>query len=121
MRTILDINQLNLPNIYKETLMCMITKAQEFPIVKDIILFGSCARQNVDHYSDIDLALIVSEPISPEDEWNIDYSIRNWDANLACDVIFLPENAFEQEISGDTIIRPILKEGVRLSGLLHQC
>ena len=118
MITIVDINQLSLPELYKETLASMISRLQEYPVVKDIILFGSCARQDVSQNSDIDLALVISEPISPEEEWNIDYSIRNWDINIPCDVIFLPEDAFKQEIRGETIIRPILREGVRLSGLL---
>lgn len=118
MISIVDLNQLSLPGLYKETLASMISKLKDYPVVKDVILFGSCARQDVSHKSDIDLALVVSEPITPEEEWNIDYSIRNWNVNIPCDVIFLPEDAFKQEIQGETIIRPILREGVRLSGLL---
>ena len=117
MTAILDINQLSLPEKYKETISFMLSKLQAFPVVKDAILFGSCARQGVSKFSDIDLAIVVSEPISPEEEWNIDNSIRNWDANLPCDIIFIPADAFEHEIKGETIIRPILREGVRLSGL----
>jgi len=117
--TITDINQLSLPELHKETIMIMIERLRDFPIVKDIILFGSCARQSVSEYSDIDVALVVTEALHPEDEWRIDYSIRNWNANIACDVIFLPEEVFEREVKGDTIIRPILHEGVRLSGLLR--
>ena len=120
LKTITDLDQLSLPELYKETIVFMVSKLQEFPVVKDVILFGSCVRQQVSQYSDIDLALVVSEPISPEEEWDIDYSIRNWDANLPCDVIFIPVSAFEQEIKGETIIRPILREGVSLNGLLHQ-
>jgi len=56
--------------------------------------------------------------LSPEEEWNIDNSIRNWDVNLPYDVIFIPEKIFEQEIKGETVIRPILREGIRLSGLI---
>ncbi len=118
--TIMDINQLSLPEPYKETLEYMVSKIRDFPIIKDIILFGSCARQNLSRHSDIDLALVVSEAISPEEEWHIDYSIRNWNVGLPCDVIFIPERAFDQEIEGETVIRPILREGVRLSGLLHE-
>ena len=97
----------------------MLNKLQDFPVVKDVILFGSCAREKVIPGSDIDLALIISEPITPQQEWNIDYSIRNWDTMLPCDVIFLHEHLFTEEILGETIIRPILQEGVRLSGLLY--
>jgi len=89
-------------------------------IIKSIILFGSCARQSPSPKSDIDLAIITSEPISPEDEWDIDFNIRDWDTNLPCDIIFLPEQALGQSPVGDTIIRPILREGVQLDGLLHQ-
>ena len=108
-----------MPELYKDTLVFMLTKLQEFPVVKDIILFGSCARQDVSRYSDIDLALVVEEPISPDEEGKIDWAIRKWDSNLPCDVIFIPKYAFNNEIKGETVIRPILREGVRLSGLLH--
>ncbi len=120
MTTINDINQLSLPDLYKETLAFMVSKLQDFPIVKDVILFGSCARQDISKYSDIDLALVVDEPISFEEEGEIDWAIRKWESNLPCDIIFIPEYAFSQEIKGETVIRPILREGVRLSGLLHQ-
>ena len=120
MTEIHDIEELNLPEMHKETILLMVSKIQSFPVVKSIILFGSCARQSASARSDIDLALVVPEPISPEEEWSIDCSIRNWESNIACDVIFLPESAFGQGIEGNTIIRPILKEGVRLDGLLHQ-
>ena len=119
MKTIFDINQLSLPDQYKEALLFMISKLREFPVVNDVILFGSCARQGVSRYSDIDLALVVSEVLSPEAEWKIDNSIRYWDLNLPCDVIFIPKEVFDQEIKGETIIRPILREGIRLSGLLR--
>ena len=120
MTTITDIDQLSLPEIYNETILHMVSKIREFPVVKGVILFGSCARQNVSEYSDIDLALVVPEPLSIEEEWNIDSLIRNWDTNLACDVIFVPENVFDKEIKGDTVIRAIVNEGVRLDGLLYQ-
>jgi predicted nucleotidyltransferase len=118
--SIIDINNLSLPELHKETLMHMVSKLQDFPIVEDIILFGSCAKQDASQRSDIDIAVVVSEPISPEEEWNIDNYIRYWDANLPCDVIFIPASALEQAIEGETVIRPILREGVRLGELLHQ-
>ena len=119
MTTVTHINQLSLPETYKDVLTHMLTKLQDYPIVKDIILFGSCARQEAATHSDIDLAIVVSNPISPKEEWDIDNGIRNWDTNIACDIIFIPEAAFEREPTGDTVIRPILQEGVRISGLLY--
>jgi len=115
-----DIDQLSLPDLYKKTIMYMVIKLHDFPTVKDIILFGGCARQDISNFSDIDLAVIVSESLSHAEEWHIDNSIRNWDVNIACDVIFLPETAFKRKIKGETIIRPILREGVSLNGLLRQ-
>ena len=120
MITITDINQLSLPALYKETIVFMVNRLRSFPIIKDIILFGGCARQDISLNSDIDLALVISESISPEEEWNIDNSIRDWNANIACDVIFLPEGALKEGFRGETIVRPIIREGVRLSGLLYQ-
>ena len=119
MKTVDDINQLSLPEPYKETILYMVSKLGDFPVVKDIILFGGCARQNVSQSSDIDLALVVSEPISPDEEWDIDYSIRKWDTNLPCDIIFIPSDTFKRDIRGENIIRPILREGVSLNGLLR--
>ena len=119
MTTVTHINQLSLPETYKETLTHMLAKLRDYPIVRDIILFGSCARQDASIRSDIDLAIVVSKPISPKEEWDIDNNIRNWEADIACDIIFIPEAAFEREPIGNTVIRPILQEGVRLGGLLH--
>ena len=68
MKTIENINQLMLPDIYRKTLIHMLHKLQDFPLVKDVILFGSCAREKVTLGSDIDLALIISEPITPEQD-----------------------------------------------------
>jgi hypothetical protein len=81
---------------------------------------NGCARQDITYHSDIDLALVVSKPISLEDEWLIDNSIRNWETNLPCDIIFIQEEAFQHEINGETVIRPILREGIRLNELLYQ-
>ena len=118
MKKINDIDQLSLPALYKSTISFMVNKLREFPIVKDIILFGGCARQNISACSDIDLVLVVAEPLSMEDEWSIDYSIRKWEVNLPCDIIFITSDALNQEIKGETIIRPILREGILLNGLL---
>lgn len=120
MTVITDIKQLSLPEQYKHTLSFIISRLHKFPVVRDAILFGSCARQDATRHSDIDLALVVDKPLSPEEEWDIDNSIRDWDTNLPCDIIFIPAEAFEQEVKGESIIRPILREGVQLSGLLHQ-
>jgi len=115
MKTIENVHQLTLPDIYKVTLAHMVQKLEEFPVVKSVILFGSCARGETSEGSDIDLALVVSEPITPEQEWHIDFSIRNWDTMLPCDVIFLPEAALHGNVSGETVVRPILQEGVVLA------
>ena len=119
MTEITHINQLSLPEAYKETLMHMLTRLQAYPVVQDIILFGSCAMQDILSYSDIDLAIVLSEPITPKEEWDIDNDIRNWDTNIACDIIFIPKDSLNWKSKGDTVIRPILQEGVRLSGLLY--
>ena len=120
MKTITNINELSLPELYKKTIVFMVDRLRAFPIIKDIILFGGCARQDITLNSDIDLALVISESISLEEEWNIDNFIRDWNANIACDVIFLPEEALEREVRGETIVRPIIREGVRLGGFLCQ-
>lgn len=118
MKAISNISQLSLPDVYKETLIHMVSRLHAFPAVKNIILFGSCARKEVSMGSDIDLALVVSEPLTLEEEWNIDNSIRNWDTMLPCDVIFLPEAVLSGDVHGETVIRPILQEGVVLNELL---
>jgi len=96
----------------------MVTKLQDYPEVKDIILFGSCARSEVKNNSDIDLALVIDEPVSVEREGDINYEIRHWGHSLPLDTIFIPREIFDREIKGETVIRPILREGLRLNGLL---
>jgi len=113
-----DINDLDIPDKYKESILHMVTKLQDYPVVKEIILFGSCARSQVKKNSDIDMALVVEEPISIQDEGDIDYEIRHWDYGLPCDIIFISRGLFNKEVHGETVIRPILREGLILNGLL---
>jgi predicted nucleotidyltransferase len=121
MRTISDINELEIPYVYKKVLMHMLKELKNFPVVKSAILFGSCARGETTSKSDIDLALIVSEPISVDEEGIIDESIRDLDDILPCDVLVIPEARLHGDTTGNNVIRPILLEGVMLDELLHKC
>ena len=113
-----DINDLDIPDNYKESILHMVTKVQEYPVVKEIILFGSCARSQVKKNSDIDMAFVVDEPIPDEYEVNMYLDIRHWDNRLNCDVIVIPREIFDREVRGETVIRSILREGLMLNGLL---
>ena len=113
-----NINDLDIPDKYKESILYMLAKLQKYPVVKEIILFGSCARSQVQKNSDIDIALVVDESVSDEVEVNMYLDIRHWDNQLNCDVIVIPRDVFEREVRGETVIRPILREGLILNGLL---
>ena len=115
-----DINDLDIPDNYKESILHMVMKLQEYPVVKDIILFGSCVRGEVQNNSDIDIAVVVEKELSPQEEWDIDEASRHQGHCLPCDVIFIPQEIFNRSIEGETIIRPLLREGLRLNELLFK-
>jgi len=85
----------------------------KFPIEK-AILFGSKARGSDDQYSDIDLLLICSSPLSWKDERDVINTL--FDIGLKYDVIFSPLFVTTDEWSGGVftsfpIYREIMRDG----------
>jgi len=88
-----------------------------------VILFGSCARGKVRKYSDIDIFITTHREITEDEEVFLtfhcipDYSYET----VPTDIIVQTESEFANhaDIVG-MIQNQIAKEGVDLSGLLHQ-
>lgn len=73
MRAISSLDCLNIPNKYKRYITQYLSNVKEnklFPHVNKVILFGSCARETVKDYSDIDLFLITNVKLK-EDELSL--------------------------------------------------
>lgn len=63
MRIIESLDSLNIPNKYKRYITQYLSNLKEnrlFHHVNKVILFGSCARETVKDYSDIDIFLITN-------------------------------------------------------------
>ena len=89
----------------------------KFPIEK-VILFGSKARGSDDLYSDIDLLLVCSVPLTWQDERAVVDVL--FDIGLKYDVIFSPLLATTNEWNGGIftsfpIYREIMKDGAVVS------
>jgi len=87
-----------------------------------VILFGSCAREQVRERSDIDLLVITDRPVPLEDEFHIMFDcVPNSDDNfyVPSDVIIDPVinyNRFKNTFG--MLQRAVEREGVDLSELL---
>lgn len=74
MRTIKSLDNLNIPNKYKRYITQYLSNLKEnrlFHHINKVILFGSCARETVKDYSDIDLFLITNVKLKEEDELSL--------------------------------------------------
>ena len=74
MRTIKSLNDLNIPNDYKKYIAYYLTNLKRnkfFSHVSKIILFGSCAREEVKDFSDIDIFLITDVELEEKEELSL--------------------------------------------------
>lgn len=74
MKTIKSLYNLNIPNKYKRYIAQYLSNLKEnrlFHHVNKIILFGSCAREAVRDYSDIDIFLITNVKLKEDDELSL--------------------------------------------------
>ncbi|MCL1999366.1 MAG: nucleotidyltransferase domain-containing protein [Turicibacter sp.] len=121
MRTIKSINELNIPPDYKAYISAFLKNLSTVPFISRVILFGSCAREEVTEYSDIDIFITANREITLDDEMIIDWQCRpKYTADtLPLDVIVQTETAFRQfENAFGMVQKQVNKDGVDLSGLL---
>ena len=94
MKKITSLEQLDIPTQHKGFLTYFLSNVSKTPYVSRVILFGSCARGQVQKTSDIDLLVITNNDISQDDEFHIMYDC-------------VPSGGDEFYIPSDVIVDPI--------------
>jgi len=66
------LNDLNIPNNYKSFIQHFMINLSSLENIERVILFGSCAREDVDDkYSDIDMLVLTNNSITLDEEFYI--------------------------------------------------
>ena len=123
MKKITSLDQLDIPNHHKGFLAHFLSNASKADYVSRVILFGSCARGEVQERSDIDLLVITDNDISLDDELHImNDCAPNGDDDfyVPSDIIVNPLRSYERHKNTFGMIqRAAEREGVDLSEFLR--
>ena len=127
MRTISSIEELNIPLKHQEHILKFIDNVADVPfinIISRVILFGSCAREEVTPYSDIDIFITTTRDMDLQDEFFLmddclpPYVVGEY---VSTDILVQPESIFNAHINSfGTVQKQVNKYGVDLSGLLRK-
>jgi len=122
LRTIQSFDELNIPCDYKEYLSAYLHNLSSVPFISRVILFGSCAREEISDYSDIDIFITATRKVSNEDEFLIACECRPPSSmkSIPLDIIIQDEETFAK--FGDSfgmIQKQANLDGVDLNGFLH--
>lgn len=124
MRTIESLDTLDIPTGYKSYIFEYLQNISSFSFIDRVMLFGSCAREEVTKYSDIDIFITTNREITEEEETLITfYCIPEYSKEtLPTDIIVQSEKDFVNYADRFGMVQcQVIKEGVDLSGLLRQC
>ena len=124
MRTVESIEALNIPVDYQAYISKYIQNISSITFISRVMLFGSCARESVRKYSDIDIFITTNREITEDEEALITFhSIPEYSVDtLPTDIIVQTESEFCNYIESFGMVqKQVAREGVDLSGLLHQC
>ena len=117
----LNIDDLNLPMRYKETIKYAkdyLSQSSVKDYIKDIILYGSCAREKVKYNSDVDILVIIDN--TAIQDCNIRETLLELKSTLGfgennlidVDLKILSEDSFDNDNS--FFVKNIKKEGVKI-------
>lgn len=77
----------------------MAAELAKFPFIKAIILFGGAAQKKASEYSDLDMIIVVSEPVSRvKEEIITKISELEWNYHLMIDPIILTEKDYLENV-----------------------
>jgi predicted nucleotidyltransferase len=124
MRSVDSLDAINMPVDYKTYLAKYLHNISDVPFISRVMLFGSCARENTHKYSDIDIFITTNREITEAEETLIaydclpEYSMET----IPTDIIVQSESDFRKYINSFGMVqKQVNREGVNISGLLHQC
>jgi len=123
MRIIQDITDLNIPHNYQTYISEYLQNLTNITFISRVILFGSCAKEEVKERSDIDIFITATRDLTDEEETRLTYHCRPEysEKTIPMDVIVQPENKFAKYINAFGMVqKQVNRYGVDLSGLLHK-
>ena len=83
--------------------------------IHKMILFGSRARGDTDQYSDMDIAVILNEPVEEKD---IDYvSDCAWEAGFECGIVVVPVVFTREEWENSPERSSLLVQAAEMEGV----
>ena len=123
MKKITSLEQLDIPSHHKGFLAHFLSNLSKVNYVSRVILFGSCAREQVKERSDIDLLVITGDDITIDDEFHIMYDcVPSGDDKfyIPSDVIVDPARNYDKfkDVFG-MLQMAVEAEGIDLSELLR--
>ena len=124
MRAIQSIEELHIPADYKTYISDFLQNLSDIPYISRVILFGSCAREQVHTHSDIDIFITASREITLDEELYLLGELHPESAlgKKAFDIIVQPEEAFVKYINSFGMVqKQINAHGVDLSEPLRKC
>ena len=121
MRLIQNIEELDIPSKYQNHISEYLRNIANIPFVGRVILFGSCAKEMVNRYSDIDIFVTANRAITEEEEFQLmfdclpSYSIDS----ISMDIVVQPESLFNKYKDTTCMLqKQVNYYGVDLSGLI---
>ena len=124
MQKISSLDELNLPSNYKGFILYFLSNITKLNNIERVILFGSCAREEVnEHKSDIDLFVITENNIDLDEEFHImsdctpAYDSKYY---IPSDIIVNSVNHYNHfKDKFGMVQKQVEREGVDISGVLR--
>ena len=123
MRTVESLDALDIPVKYRTYISQYLENISPLPFISRVMLFGSCAREDVKNCSDIDIFITTNKEVSETEEMMITfYGLPEYTKDtLPIDIIVQQESDFNKFINSFGMVqKQVIREGVDISGLLHQ-
>ena len=120
MRKIDSLDAINIPIMYRAYISKYLDNISEIPFISRVMLFGSCSKENVQKYSDIDIFITTSREITEDEEALITfYCVPEYSKDtLPTDIIVQTEDDFDKYKDGFGMVqRQVIKKGVDITAV----
>ena len=113
--------KLTIPATHKQVINHILRKIIGNEYIDSVFLFGSCARGDANHNSDIDLFIVTKGDVRDDshEAFNILYGSTDdipLDDYVSCDILTASKEDFIDDST--PLIRIVKREGIELRGLL---
>jgi len=125
MRTINNIDELNLPLSFNQFIYTFLENVAELPYVQKVLLFGSCATGKIHDRSDLDLFIITNRDVTDDEEFHISFECRpacSIQTDIPVDMIIQPQYIYDKYKTTTGMVEKYVElEGIDLSASISEC